>query len=43
MFIVKFFLGVGYMPLGAPSDCIIAIVNPYDAAQSFIVTIYPPL
>ena len=35
--------GVGYMPLSAPCDHIMAIVNHSDNAWSFIVTAYPAL
>ena len=29
---------VGYMPMGAPCDCMVAIVGNSDTAQPFVVT-----
>ena len=40
---VKFFLGVGYMPLDALCYCIMGTVDHYNAAWSFLVRVYPAL
>ena len=38
---VKFFLGrVGYSTLGAPCDCIVAIIDYSNAAMPFVITAF---
>ena len=41
MFTPCSFLGLDYTPLGAPYDCIMAILDCSDTVQPFVVTAYP--
>ena len=40
---VKFFLGVGYTPQGRTCNCIVAILDYFDATQPLTATAYPTL